>query len=115
MTSKHTDPEWLRTCRIIKAQAKKAHDRGEDVLCWRCGYPLPEDYNGNLIFDVGHISRVDDDNSPSNAAPEHRTRTGVCIGNRNHGGRIGAAITNNKKMAKPAPAKPSTFKAPWWA
>ena len=106
MTSKHQDPQWRRTVKLIRSQVAQAYARGDEVLCWRCGQEIPP----GTPYDVGHIDRLSDDNSVENAAPEHRTQTGKCVGNRNHGGHIGASITNLKKGAKP-----STFKPLSWA
>lgn len=97
MTAKHQSPEWRRTVRIIRSQVRAAWERGDDVTCWRHGHIIPE----GAPYDVGHINHMEDDNSPANAAPECRR------GNRSHGGRIGARITNAAKGG-------STFqKLPW--
>ena len=106
MSARHVDPEWRRTVRTVRAQVKLARERGEEVACWRCGGLIDAEQQ----YDVGHIDRGLDDNSPDNAAPEHRTRTGVCTGNRNHGGRIGAAITNARRAART-----NGFVPPRWA
>lgn len=103
MTAKHQTPEWRKTCRIIRAQVTQQHQRGNDVDCWRCGGPITPD----MRYDIGHITR-DGGEGIDNAAPEHRTKTGPCIGNRNHGGRIGARITNTHKGR-------ATFQGPSWA
>jgi hypothetical protein len=89
MTSKHADPVWRRTTRIIRAQVRQAWARGEDVTCWRHGDVIPE----GTPYDVGHIRR-DAGNGIDNAAPECRR------GNRSHGGRIGARITNTRRQAR---------------
>ena len=104
MTAKHNTPEWGRTCRIIRAQAKRAWDRGDEVCCWRCGRPLDEE---TRTYDVGHIDPFGG-NGVENAAPEHRTKTGTCPGNRNLGGRTGARMTNAGKGK-------ATFQALPWA
>lgn len=108
MSQKHTSPEWSRTTRTVRAQARAAHARGETVGCWRCGGPLPVDAEGRLVFDVGHLD-PNGGEGIDNAAPEHRTKVGQCIGNRAHGGRIGAAITNAKRGAT------TTFRPIPWA
>lgn len=92
MTAKHQSPEWRKTCRIIRAQVTAARKRGDDVQCWRCGRLIDEEQ----VFDVGHLDPFGGE-GVDNAAPEHRTATGLCVGNRNHGGRIGARITNAAK------------------
>lgn len=107
MTTKHSSPEWHRTTRHVRTVTNAAHKRGEEPVCWRCGRPLPESDAGNLIYDVGHLD-PNGGEGLDNAAPEHRSRTGACVGNRAHGGRMGAALTNSKRST-------STFRAPAWA
>lgn len=89
MTEKHRDPEWRATTRIIRAQTRQAWARGEDVTCWRHGHTIPE----GTPYDVGHI-RLDGGNGTDNAAPECRH------GNRSHGGKLGARITNQRRRAR---------------
>lgn len=102
MTDKHRSPEWAKTRSIVRAQVKQALARGEDVVCWRCGRLIPEDSQ----YDVGHIDPQGGE-GVENAAPEHRTKTPWCVGNRAHGGRMGARITNAGRGG-------STFQAlPW--
>lgn len=92
MSAKHRTPEYNRNAPIIRARVKAAWRAGRFVGCWRCGGEIPP----NTAFDVGHLpgaeaSRLDD------MAPEHRHRTGRCIGNRVAGGREGAAKTNGRR------------------
>lgn len=108
MTAKHATPEWRKATRTIRAQTRRRHEHGETVLCWRCNLPLPVDADDRLVFDVGHLD-PNGGEGVDNAAPEHRTRSGQCVGNRNHGGRAGAAITNARKSTA------STFKPLPWA
>lgn len=89
MTAKHQTPEWRRTVRIIRAQVHTAWNRGEDVTCWRHGHTIPE----GTPFDVGHIT-LHGGNGLDNAAPECRH------GNRSHGGKLGAHLTNQRKNAR---------------
>lgn len=108
MSTKHTSPEWSRTTRTIRAQVRAAHARGEAVGCWRCGGPLPINAEDKVVFDVGHLD-PNGGEGIDNAAPEHRTKVGQCVGNRAHGGRMGAAITNAKRSTK------TTFRPLPWA
>ncbi|CAI9386077.1 hypothetical protein [Microbacterium sp. T2.11-28] len=89
MTTKHSSPEWRRTTRHVRAQVRKAWERGDDVTCWRHGHLIPE----GAPYDVGHITRHGGEGL-DNAAPECRR------GNRSHGGRIGATITNQRRGAR---------------
>ncbi|WP_292763770.1 hypothetical protein [Microbacterium sp. UBA3486] len=89
MSEKHRDPEWRKTCRIIRQQVRLAWARGDDVTCWRHGHIIPE----GQPYDVGHIT-LHGGNGIDNAAPECRH------GNRSHGGRIGAKLTNARRQAK---------------
>jgi hypothetical protein len=108
MTSKHRDPEFLRSARIVRAQVRRAWKLGSEVRCWRCGRVL----DPGAPFDVGHL---DADGGParSNLAPECRR----C--NRRDGGRLGAAITNGRRVRTVPPSgtrppRPSTDGlAPW--
>lgn len=99
MSAKHATPEWRRTVRIIRTQVRRAWERGDEVICWRHGHVIPE----GAPYDVGHLDPFGGE-SPSNAAPECRA------GNRSHGGRIGAAITNSKTNSN----RPK-FQGPSWA
>lgn len=102
MSAKHRSAEWQKTRGIIRAQVRQAWSRGDEVTCWRCGRLI--DAEGQ--YDVGHIDPFGGE-GVSNAAPEHRTKTPWCIGNRSAGGRMGARITNAGKGG-------STFQAlPW--
>lgn len=98
MTAKHQTPEWRRTVRIIRAQVRHAWTRGDDVICWRHGHTIP---NGSA-YDVGHIT-LTGGNGIDNAAPECRR------GNRSHGGKLGAHITNTRRQAKTT----GLISAPW--
>lgn len=102
MSAKHQSPAWRRTVRIVRAQVRGTWQRGDDATCWRCGGPIPE----GMPYDVGHLDPHGGE-APDNAAPEHRTRTGKCVGNRNHGGRMGARITNMRH------GTPSFKGVPW--
>lgn len=108
MTQKHASPEWKRTTRTVRVQARRAHERGDQVTCWRCGLPLPVDAEGRLVFDVGHRD-PNGGEGIDNASPEHRTKSPQCIGNRAHGGRMGARITNARRSPK------TTFRPLPWA
>lgn len=98
MTEKHQTPEWRRTTRIIRTQVRQAWARGEDVTCWRHGHPIPP----NAAYDVGHVT-LWGGNGIDNAAPECRH------GNRSHGGKIGATITNTRRAARTT----GLIGAPW--
>lgn len=99
MTSKHQSPEWRRTVKIIRTQVALARKRGEEVVCWRCGWPIEEE----ALFDVGHLDPQGGE-GVDNAAPEHYRE------NRSHGGRMGARITNTRRAARV-----SGFVPPAWA
>jgi hypothetical protein len=89
VTEKHQTPEWRKTCRIIRSQVRMAWARGDEVYCWRHGDEIPE----GMPYDVGHIT-VNGGEGLDNAAPECRR------GNRSHGGKIGARITNTRRQAR---------------
>lgn len=108
MTAKHNSPEWSRTTRTIRAQVRRSYEQGEVVGCWRCGGPLPVNAEGKPVFDVGHLD-PNGGEGIDNAAPEHRSKVGQCVGNRAHGGRMGAAKTNAKRSTK------TTFRPIPWA
>ena len=99
MTAKHATPEWRRTVRTIRAQVRKLYEQGDEPVCWRHGHPIPE----GQPYDVGHIDPFGGE-GVDNAAPECRA------GNRSHGGRMGARITNTKRHGKGA-----TFRGVPWA
>lgn len=99
MTAKHRDPAYLRAARIIRSQVAAARRAGADVICRRCGRPIDPEQ----AFDVGHAD-PDGGHDLSNLGPEHRYKTGWCIGNRADGGRLGAARRNAKTTARTAPA-----------
>lgn len=86
MTTKHHDPQWQAVVRILRAQVRAAWARGEEVYCRRCGVEI----RPNQLFDAGHID-AHAEPSIENAAPEHRR----C--NRSAGGKVGAAITAQKR------------------
>lgn len=94
MSAKHTDPEYRKNARIIRQQVTKARRSGADVACWRCGNPIDEEQT----YDVGHIDGAAG-HSISNLAPEHRYRSGRCMGNRSAGGRMGRALQTSKQSA----------------
>ena len=86
MSAKHRDPEYLKNARIIRQRVATCRRAGIEVTCWRCGHPIDPEQR----WDTGHI---DPDGGPGldNLAPEHRYKSGRCIGNRADGGRLGAA------------------------
>lgn len=98
MSEKHTSAEWHRTTRTIRAQVKRAWERGDEVTCWRHGHVIPE----GAPYDVGHMDPHGGE-SVNNAAPECRS------GNRSHGGRMGAQITNARRSNR------ATFRPLPWA
>jgi hypothetical protein len=100
VTEKHSSPEWRRTVRLVRAQAAAAWARGDEVRCWRHGDLLDPEQP----WDVGHLTTTGGEDA-SNAAPECRR------GNRSHGGKIGAQITNGRKAA--ASGKTTFATAPW--
>lgn len=102
MTSKHASAEYQRNARHVRARVKKAWAAEDEVSCWRCGRLIPE----GMPYDVGHLDPFGGE-ALDNLAPEHRTKTGQCPGNRNLGGRAGAAITNAGKTR-------TTFQGPPW-
>ncbi|MFE6733418.1 hypothetical protein [Microbacterium sp. NPDC057650] len=106
MTDKHRDPVFIANARIVRAQVRRAWKLGTEVRCWRCGRPIEP----GMRFDVGHL---DPDAGPGrdNLAPECVT----C--NRSAGGKLGAAITNARRGARPTP-RPAARRggaglAPW--
>lgn len=89
MTAKHQTPEWRKTVRHVRAQVRLAWKREDPVTCWRHGDEIPP----GAPYDVGHITRHGGEGI-DNAAPECRH------GNRSHGGKVGARITNARRGAK---------------
>lgn len=81
MTAKHQNPEYRKNAAIVRARTKRAHQRGTEVDCWRCGWPIDPEQ----AFDVGHLN-PDAGHTLDNLAPEHRHE------NRRAGGKTGAAI-----------------------
>jgi hypothetical protein len=86
VTAKHRDPEYLRNARLIRQQVAAARRGGREVTCWRCRRAIDPEQR----WDVGHIN-ADGGHDLSNLAPEHRYRSGQCVGNRAAGGQLGAA------------------------
>lgn len=87
VTAKHQTPEYRTNASIVRAQVRRAHKAGTEVLCWRCGWPIDPEQ----AFDIGHLS-ADAGHSMDNLAPEHRGE------NRSHGGKTGAAIQARTKQ-----------------
>ena len=94
MTAKHADPEYRKNARIIRQQVAKRRKAGADVTCWRCGGDIHEEQT----YDVGHID-PSAGHGIGNLAPEHRYKSGRCMGNRAAGGRQGKAIQTAKQSA----------------
>jgi hypothetical protein len=92
MTAKHQDPEYRMNARILRQQVQRMHRYGESVTCGRCGYDIQPEQQ----FDVGHID-PDGGHARSNLRPEHRYKSGICQGNRAHGGRLGQARQQARK------------------
>lgn len=86
MSSAHRDPEYQRNARIIRKQTNARLERGQQVMCGKCGRPIMPGQR----YDVGHIIDASrgGTHALSNLRPEH-TRE-----NRQAGGRQGAAKTN---------------------
>lgn len=91
MTAKHRTPEYQRNAKRIRKRVRAAFRRGEGVTCWRCRRIIMP----GEPFDVGHLPGAQA-SAEHELAPEHRHKTSRCIGNRADGGRIGAAIRNNR-------------------
>lgn len=89
MSVLHSDPQYQRNARIIRAATNAAHARGEAVPCIGCG----RDIQPGQRFDVGH--RIDaargGGHDLDNLGPQHRRE------NRRAGGRLGATRTNNTR------------------
>ncbi|GAA2951642.1 hypothetical protein [Microbacterium schleiferi] len=97
MSAKHRDPLYRTNARIIRQQVARARRIGDDVCCQRCGRIIRE----HQTFDVGHRN-ASGGNDISNLAPEHRMRRDCALGgNRSHGGKLGAAITNRRRSGQP--------------
>lgn len=90
MTAKHRTPEYQRNAALRRRQVTAAWRAGDSYPCWRGrGAILP-----GQPFDIGHINSHGGEGL-DNLAPEHRHRVaGCCDGNRRHGGRDGANVTN---------------------
>lgn len=96
MTAKHSDPEYRTNARIVRQQVEHARRFGGTVLCQRCRRPILDDQ----LYDVGHVDEHGG-HARSNLGPEHRMRRDCpARGNRSHGGRLGAAITNRRRGAR---------------
>lgn len=106
MTAKHQTAEYRRNAKLRRQQVTASHRRGEAVACWRGGGAiLPGQH-----YDIGHLS-PDGGESLSNLAPEHRSRVaGCCLGNRAHGGLVGAAMTNARPAAATTPREVTTWR-----
>lgn len=94
MTRKHQTPEYQRNARIIRRRVNVEHAAGRPVPCWRCRTAI----HPGQAFDVGHLPGAQG-SSLEELAPEHRSKTTHCKGNRSHGGSIGAAITNARAQS----------------
>lgn len=92
MTAKHADPEYRKNARIIRQSVTKRRAAGHEVCCWRCGRP----FGDGETFDVGHIDPTAG-HAIGNLAPEHRYRSGRCMGNRAAGGRLGSTIQAQRR------------------
>lgn len=57
--------------------------------CWRCGVPIQP----GEPWDLGHVIDRANGGQDEHARPEHRHRTGVCIGNRSAGAALSASYT----------------------
>ncbi|MDL9978841.1 hypothetical protein [Microbacterium candidum] len=91
MTSKHQTPEYRRNALTIRERVTAAHRTGRPVACWRCRRPIAP----GQPYDVGHVQGATG-STLRDLAPEHRHRTAHCVGNRAHGGNLGARITNSR-------------------
>lgn len=90
MTRKHQSPEYQRNAHIVRERVKALHKSGQPAVCWRGGGAIPP----GMPYDVGHVDGALG-SSLTGLAPEHRHRIpGCCDGNRRHGGRVGAMLTN---------------------
>ena len=86
MTAHHRDPLYMKNSRLVRRTTEARLKRGDQVNCGKCGRPIQPGQR----YDVGH--RIDASRGGthqlSNLHPEHRRE------NRQAGGRIGAAATN---------------------
>lgn len=92
MTAKHQHPEYRRNARIVRQGVARRRRNGRPVHCWRCGGEI----DPRQTYDVGHVD-PDGGHRLENLAPEHRYKTGRCIGNRAAGGRLGAKIQSDRR------------------
>ncbi len=104
MSAKHQTAEYRRNARIVRQRVASAHRAGRPVSCWRCNRPIQP----GQPYDVGHLPGAIG-SSPTELAPEHRHRTGQCVGNRAAGAKLGAAITN----ARHTPTIPTKNTTTW--
>lgn len=101
MTAKHQHPEYRKNARIIRQNVARRRRNGQAVTCWRCG----TDLDPEQTFDVGHID-PDAGHSLENLAPEHRYKSGRCLGNRAAGGRLGRQLQAQRR--RPTASAPTT-------
>lgn len=92
MSAHHGDPLYLRNAKIVRAQTRAVHTRGEAVPCIGCGREIAPGHP----FDVGHIvdAALGGTHDLDNLGPQHRGE------NRRSGGRLGARITNTRTRAQ---------------
>lgn len=96
MTAKHAESEYRRNARIVRQQVDRARRFGDSVICQRCRREI----DPSQAYDVGHIDEHGG-HGRDNLGPEHRYRADCpARGNRSHGGRLGAAITNQRRGAR---------------
>lgn len=96
MTAKHAESEYRTNARIRRQQVAQARRFGREVTCQRCG----REVEPGQAFDVGHKDEHGG-HALSNLGIEHRFKTDCpARGNRSHGGRLGAAITNRRRGAR---------------
>lgn len=96
MTAKHADPEYRSNARLVRQQVAHVRRFGGTVICRRCGGEIHE----GQAWDVGHIDEHGG-HGRANLDTEHRYRADCpARGNRSHGGRLGAAITNRRRSAR---------------
>ena len=104
MSAKHQTPEYRRNARTIRERVRSAWRAGRAVSCWRCRGAIAP----GQPFDVGHLPGALG-SALSDLAPEHRHKTGACVGNRAAGAKLGAAITN----ARHTPTIPTKNATTW--
>jgi hypothetical protein len=102
MTAHHRTPEWSRTTRAVRPRMQAAIDAGS-AACIDCGRPI---FPGQR-WQVGHIVSVaqakaqgwtvQQMNAPTNLGPSHAKSRGQKACNQIAGGKIGAAISNQKR------------------